>query len=429
MVLREDEMNVQYQRNGVTVALEKSGLDRYVKASYPIRYGRYSEVETPNGIYQFNLSGEIIFAKGKGDDWPNRQEWLKRTQGNDWIYYSTGGYTGVFEAIGEYYLPNMEYSTNSLLGGRPFALSAVRNIVDTWFDEIDTACAILHDVPDEIGLFLEKVKSNHPQKLEEKAKRLFTICGDRVSVLPPDTRHVDYNIIPLSIATGCLYKCRFCKVKTRHSFSQRKRVEIDEQLDLLCEAYGADLINYNSVFLGDHDCLAAEGEVILYGVEQSLARFGLASSTIRGANFFLFGSVDALLNCDERLFLEMGKIPAEFYINIGLESADQKTLDHLGKPITAQMVETAFTRMQEINSRYLNIEVSGNFLMDENLPKNHYPRLMHLVRDSLTRKKPKGCIYLSPLRFNSPSRELVYDFNRLKLQSRLPTFLYIIQRL
>jgi len=55
--------------------------------------------------------------------------------------------------------------------------------------------------------------------------------------------------------------------------------------------------------------------------------------------------------------------------------------------------------------------------------------LMKLIRDSQKHVKPKGAIYLSPLKFDSPARKHLFSFNRLKTLSRLPTYLYIIQRL
>jgi hypothetical protein len=205
--------------------------------------------------------------------------------------------------------------------------------------------------------------------------------------------------------------------------------EIDLQLQTLKEIYADNLPNYNSVFLGEHDALSSSAATLLYGVNKASEHLHLSASSMQGINFFFFGSVDSLLNAPTRLFAELSRLPCLFYINIGLESSDQATLDLLGKPITSAMVEEAFARMQEINDRYGNIEMTANFVMDESLPENHYPRFLKLVRDSFVRRKPKGCVYLSPLRFDSPSRELVLQFSKLKLLSRVPTFLYIIQRL
>jgi hypothetical protein len=422
-------MSTECNRNGYKIILDKKGADRYIKISYPQRYGRYSEVESADAVYQFNCNGEILFAKGKGRQWPDPQEWLKRSVGNDWIYYSTGGYTGVFEAIGEFYLPNLQYPTNALIGGKPFAADHVRRIINGWHEKVLEIRDGLAGAAPDITNFIDRVALNSPANLAEKARRFFQINGGRVTVLPPDSRHVDYNIIPLTIAAGCLYKCRFCKVKTSKPFEEVERTEIDRRLEELAEFYGENVKNYNSLFLGEHDALCCNPDLVIYSVARAYERLGFAGSYMRGANVFLFGSVGSFLAAEEQLFDELRRMPCEFYINIGLESADQETLDVLGKPVSATMVEEAFRRMQNINDRYSNIEVSANFLMDATLPKNHYPSFLRLVRDSLPRRKPKGTIYLSPLKFDAPSRDLVFDFNRLKLQSRLPTFLYIIQRL
>ena len=422
-------MSKIHNKNGWKITLDKIGADQYTKMSYPLRYGKYFEIEDSESIFQFNLNGEIIFAKGKGPEWPNPQEWLKRNVGNDWIYYSTGGYTGVYEAIGEFYLPNLQYPTNSLMGGKPFETKCVSEIVNGWYDRLLEKVDDLSTRPEDVSYFIKKAVSNTPQRLKDKAERLFQTSGGRVTVLPPDSRHVDYDIIPLTISSGCLYKCRFCKVKSTKPFQEKEKKEIDAQLKSLKEIYGEDLRNYNSVFLGEHDALSGSPELILYSIERAYEELGLASSYMCGSNFFFFGSVDSLLEAPEKLFSELSRLPSAFYINIGLESADQETLDLLGKPITATMVSEAFIQIQEINTRYHNIEITANFLMEESLPENHYPSFIKLVRDSISRKKPKGCVYLSSLKFGSPSRELMFEFSRLKLLSRLPTFLYIIQRL
>jgi hypothetical protein len=418
-----------FAQNGVTVTLDKTGVVRYTKASYPLRYGRYNEIVTADAIYHFNLAGEIIFARGKGPRWPDQQEWLKRSVGNDWIYYSTGGYTGVFEAIGEYYLPNLQYPTNALIGGTPFATEHVRWVINGWHERLVSLYRKMRNVPADVAAFLEKMVTNDPAVLAEKARRLFRIGDGRVTVLPPDARHVDYDIIPLSISTGCLYKCRFCKVKNNKVMRRREKNEIDFQLSELRDLYGENLANYNSIFLGEHDALCCSADLLLYSVEAAYQKLGFGSSYMHGANVFLFGSVDSFLDTEEVLFRELQRLPVYVYINLGLESADQQTLDFLGKPVGASRVEEAFQRMLDVNDRYHNIEVSGNFLMDESLPQQHYASFLHLSRDSISRNRVKGALYLSPLQFGTPSRELIFAFNRLKLQSRLPTYLYIIQRL
>jgi hypothetical protein len=422
-------MNEIYQHNDIKIHLRKKGSDHYTKTSYPLRYGVFSEVETRDAILQFNLSDEIVHAKGKGREWPDPQEWLKRTCGNDWIYYSTGGYAGVFEAIGEYYLPNTPYPTNSLIGGDLLSLPSVAKITGSWHDLLREAADRVGDAPDIFRNFLGRALANTPEVLEKKARTLSGISGGRITVLPPDARHVDYDVIPLTVAEGCLYKCRFCRVKTDGPFREKSRQEIAGQIDRLRELYGENLANYNSLFLGEHDALCAGPGLLVETVEKAYSAFGFAGSYMKGANVFLFGSVDSLLDAPSRLFEDLKNFPCSFYINIGLESGDQETLDRLGKPVTIAKVAAAFARMQDINDRFLNIEVTANFIMDEKLPENHYPAFLKLVRDSLTRNKPKGCIYLSPLRIGRPSRSILFEFNRLKVLSRLPTFLYIIQRL
>jgi radical SAM superfamily enzyme YgiQ (UPF0313 family) len=418
-----------YRHQDIRIHLRKHGSDQYSKVSYPVRYGVFSEVETKDAILQFNLNDEIVHAKGQGRDWPDPQEWLKRTGGNDWIYYSTGGYTGVFEAIGEYYLPNTPYPTNSLIGGAPLSLPPVARITSSWHSLLREVADRVDVPPEMVRDFLSRALANSPEVLQKKAETLIRITGGRVTVLPPDARHVDYDVIPLTIAEGCLYKCRFCRVKTGNPFREKTPEEIDRQIDQLRELFRDNLVNYNSLFLGEHDALCVRPELLVETVEKACRAFGFSKSHMKGRNVFLFGSVDSLLNAPSRLFGDLNRLPCAFYINIGLESGDQETLDRLGKPVTSAKIAEAFARTRDINDRFLNIELTANFIMDDKLPENHYPALLNLVRGSLARNKPKGCIYLSPLRIGRPSRSILFEFNRLKVLSRLPTFLYIIQRL
>ncbi len=421
--------NEIYRNGDIRIQLLKRGADRYTKISYPLRYGVFSEVETADAILQFNRNGEITHAKGKSREWPDRQEWLKRTVGNDWIYYSTGGYAGVFEAIGEYYLPNTPYPTNSLIGGNPLSLPPVAEITSGWQDMLRRVAERAGNASEQVGNFIKGALANTPEVLEEKAKALYGIIGGRITVLPPDARHVDYDVIPLTVAEGCLYKCRFCRVKTDSPFREKSQDEIESQITNLKKIYAKNLSNYNSLFLGEHDALCARPSLITDTIERACTALGIFHSFMRGANVFLFGSISSLLNAPQQLFDDLSRLPANIYFNIGLESADQETLERLGKPVTAVQVEEAFRRIQDINDRYPSIELTSNFIMDERLPENHYPSFLRLVRDSLTRTKPKGSVYLSPLRIGRPSRSIIFEFNRLKVLSRVPTYLYIIQRL
>lgn len=420
---------LQHARGDCRLRLFCRGACRYDKVSYPQQHGIYSEIETAAVVMRFNLRGEIVFLRGKGQDWPHPQEWLKRTVGNDWIYYSTGGYTGVVEAIGEYYLPNTPYPTNSLLGGRPFELPAVNRLTALWPDMLrDAAATLTPQAPAAVREFFDLALAGGPAPLQARAERLFALNGGRVTVLPPDARHVDYHLIPLFINEGCLYKCRFCRVKSEKPYRRGEWSKVNARIDGLRDWFGSDLGNCNALFLGEHDALAAGAEAVVAAVDRGRAVLGLAESVMAGSNVFLFGSVDSLLAAPDRLFAALDHSGCAVYINVGLESVDQESLDLLGKPLAVARVMEAFRRIQEINRNCAAVEVTANFILDELAP-GHLPSLCRLLAEGVAKTRGKGCVYLSPLAIASPSRAKVMDFYRLKQLSRLPTFLYIIQRL
>ena len=418
-----------YKDDQVSIEINCRGAREYTKMSYPVKYGLFSRLETQELVFEFNLNHEICHAKSKTDGWSHPSEWMKRTMGNDWVYYSTGGYAGVVESIGEYYLPNLMYQTNSLLGGKPFETPEVTKISSDWHTLLSEIIIRNPALPATAAQWLGKVKQVLPEDLARKAETLFTISGARATVLPPDARHSDYDIIPITIQDGCLYKCRFCKVKNKKVFRERSRQDIRNQILGLKSLYGRDLVNYNAVFLGEHDALNAPMDLILYAAKTAHEELGFTNAYMKKPMLYFFGSVDALLRADDRLFDRLNRLHFHTCINIGLESADDATLSLIGKPVSAQKVKIAFEKIQTINQRFARVEMTCNFVMDRELPESHTQAMMDLVRGQINQTRPKGSVYLSPLKFGTPSREILFDFYHLKTQSRLPMFLYIIQRL
>lgn len=421
-------MNQRISHPSISCIHNKQGSSTYAKMSFPVHCGIYNVIQTDTCIFHCNLNHEVIRIKDRSGSWNHPHEWLQRSLGNDWIYHSTGGYTGVFEATGEYYLPNFQYSSNSVLGGNPFASEPVSSIINSYHSKLEFFANTI-DLTEHDSDLLSAVLRNNPEHLAQKAAEFHDIIGGQISVLPPDARHVGYNLIPILTSRGCLYKCRFCKVKNKHVFTELDHQTIKQQISRLKQFYGPDLVNYNSIFLGEHDALKTGVETLLYTLTTAFDAFELTRSYMEGYNCFLFGSVTSFLEAPRRLFDSLQELGFSTYINIGLESPDQKTLDTLGKPITSAMVADAFKRIQEINRSYSQIEITANLLMDESLPGGHYRETEKLLRESQTFQQNKGAVYFSPLSFDSPSRTRLFEFNRLKLMSRFPTYLYIIQRL
>ncbi len=419
-----------YRLKNFDITLEREGAKRYTKTTYPIRYGRYSEIETPEYLFQFNLNGEIKYIRGINQDWPHPAEWLKRTDTDDWVYYSTGGYRGTFHVLGEYYLPCLPYSSNSVYGHQPFANDNIQKAFAAWSQLLaDIRSLRSNGIPSTIKDFLGLISDRDSHILRKKSEKLHRIIGGRISVLPPDTRHVDYNVIPLMLADGCLYRCGFCCVKTRQSFRLRSTDNVMQQIRQLQAFYGADLANYNAIFLGNHDALAAGRERICMAAAESYAAFGFKRAYVKNPALFLFGSVDSLLSAGNSLYEALNRMPFYTYINIGLESVDDATLRSIQKPLETHKIEDAFQKMLDVNRCYPNIEISANFLLGDRLPAMHYQALIELIHNRLDRYYSKGAIYLSPLNTSSDKHELLRMFVGIKNQSRLPTYLYLIQRL
>ncbi|EMS81366.1 radical SAM protein [Desulfotignum phosphitoxidans] len=421
------------QQQHLIISVEKAGPDKLVKQSFPLRFGKYSEIKTPDFEFCFNLNGEIKSIRGLKPDWPHPAEQFKRTAGNDWIYYTVGdksGDDGIISWMGEYYLPCLPYSSNPVWEIKYFSNPVVMSALAEWsqlFANLYTA--------NSKGLYphakdlIKRILVNDERILYERSQHLNKIIGGRVSVLPPDTRHVDYDIIPLTIADGCLYHCKFCCVKTQQKFQIRSKENIYEQLRALKDHFGDDLVNYHALFLANHDALAAGENLICFAAEEAYQAFGFRQRMDQKPFLYLFGSVGSFLEAKPALFEHLNRLPFYTYINIGFESIDSETLSLIGKPITSEQAKEAFEKMIEINAAFDQIEVTGNFVAGDNLSPEHEHSLADLLKYADSKKQSKGAVYISPLKETSKKRELLPRFYKIKEESRLPVFVYLIQRL
>jgi len=85
--------------------------------------------------------------------------------------------------------------------------------------------------------------------------------------------------------------------------------------------------------------------------------------------------------------------------------------------------------MIEVNDTFDGIEITGNFIVGDELSPEHDNSLADLLKHANVKRKSKGAIYLSPLKDNPKKRELLPRFYKIKERSRLQVFIYLIQRL
>lgn len=401
---------------------------------YPARYGLYGEIRTGEFSFHFNISGEIRYMRGLTHRWPHPWEWLKRTWGNDWVYYSAGlgkEQGRVKDWMGENYIPCLSYESNAIRELNPYTEPGIARAFSAWSQVYGTLCCASSDnLPEDIKAFLTRViVKNEESRLIDQTLMLHDIIGGRVSVLPPDTRHVDYEVIPLNIADGCLYRCRFCSVKTGDRFKVRSREAITRQIAELKDFYGSNLRNLNSIFMGGHDALAAGVDLIAFAANKAFSAFGFNHSGSKIPSLFLFGSVGSFLRTNEAQFKILNRLSCKIYINLGLEAFDEPTLEQLGKPITPAMVYDSLCKMVHINESFSNIELSANFLLGTGFSKAHHDALIDLLASLPEKPGKKGCVYLSPLVETQHRDEVLPMFYEIKRQSVLPAYIYLIQRL
>jgi radical SAM superfamily enzyme YgiQ (UPF0313 family) len=412
------------------ITIDKEGSPYYSKISYPLRFGKFTQIDSKDYIFYFNQNNEIKIIQGKNSTWHASNEWIKRTAGGDFIYYSSAGYKGTFGFIGEYYLPCFPYSDNPIFNVYGYDKTIIKtalNALENLFEKIKNH--ISQNIPNDLKNHLKKIVQNDLKTLAEKAEHFHKITSGYVSVLPPDSRHADYDVIPVNVADGCLYNCGFCSIKTKKDFKLRTKDDISHQIKQLKNFYKDDISNYNSIFLGQHDALFAGSDTLMYAAKTAYDEFNIKHSNMKDPMLFMFGSVDSLIHSDKSLFDRLKTLPFYTYINIGMESYHQETLNFLKKPITSKKVETAFDKMLAINKTYNNIEITANFVMGKELQDEHYHSILELAEAKLEHPYAKGCFYISPLEDCGTTRYIQNKFFEIKNASFISSYIYLIQRL
>lgn len=163
-----------------TINVERQFPSEIVKASFPLRYGICSEIRTPEYEFWFNLNGEVKFIRGINlKSWPRPAEQLKRTDGNDWVYYSVGdigGDKGIISWLGEYYLPCLPYPSNSIWEDSYLSNPGTMNAMAAWSQLYANLYGVRRDgLPSRVRDFIDLVQGNDESVLHERAMKLNSI--------------------------------------------------------------------------------------------------------------------------------------------------------------------------------------------------------------------------------------------------------------
>jgi hypothetical protein len=117
--------------------------------------------------------------------WPDPQEVLKRTDGNDFIYYGTYGYESSYDLIKNYYVPFNGIYNCDIFTENPLEGIHVQQALDT-FDKLveeagRVAVAAAYRRPRD---FLRKVSARNRETLAGEAKTRIRLSGaDEISHL------------------------------------------------------------------------------------------------------------------------------------------------------------------------------------------------------------------------------------------------------
>jgi len=417
----------RHRIDDIDIIFGQQGRKDWGKYTFPVVYGLPIKVKWNKYEYDFNLRNTLKRISGRPPSWPNQLEQLKRTAGNDYIYYGIFGYEATYYMIKNYYVPFNGVSDPPVFNEEPFCEDHIPKALSSYDDFIAHAEKVRHKADNEkTALFLEKISGHNTDFLARDGERLHEIIGGRIPVLPPDTLEVDYEVVPVMIMDGCLYRCEFCCFKNHGDLTVRDQSDIRRQLFRLKDFYGDDLINYNSVVLGQNDALAAGEELVVYAAMNAYDILSLEESYHHGANLFMFASVDSLLDAGNSLFEALNTSHYYTHINIGLESPCQEGLDTLGKPIKEKAVLEAFQKAGDINKQYDKVRVTCNFVLGRSMPANHLESIKKLLSEAPVHSG-KDTVYLSPIIGDCERMQIRNELTEIKRIARPEVFLYLVQ--
>jgi len=420
----------RYQIEDMEILFDCAGRDDWAKFSFPVWYGIPVKIKWRGYRFDFNLRGGWKWISGGQGVWPDAQEMLKRTDGNELMYYGVESYASDYDLIKNFYIPYNDVYTFDLFPANPLKADHVKQALRA-VDELAEAAKRLAGATSggRVRDFLLKVAACDGAGRGGEAELLHRIMGTNLPVLPPDTIDVDYEVIPLIVADGCDYNCRFCTFTAHDSLQVRGEKNIRQQISSLKDFYKDDLVNYNSIVLGQNDALAGGEEILIAAARLGYEGLNLSSSFHKGpANLFLFGSVDPFLKAKNSLFDRLNRLPFRTFLNIGLESFDEETLSILGKPLRAEKTKEAFRKMLAVNRGWDRVTVSCNFVLGADLPQRHKEGIKTALAEETT-AQDRGTAFLSPIFGRAQRREIMNEFIEIKRSSHLPVYIYLAQRL
>jgi hypothetical protein len=427
--LRVGDVTVQFDRDG-NRNFSKAGMVNWLGKPVLVLAGSYR--------FHFDLEGRIQRIDGLvGRPW----DWVQRTMANDWIYYDkvwephslpepSGIIGDVFWAVnGRTDLPMLE-GHNGLerdYAGKAFdafdgLIGSIQDLARRGPEVYSESGEAAH--PEDSGRlwdFLGKAARNDRAQLQKVADRLHEIHG-HMAVLPPDTIHVDYRVLPIRVMDGCPNTCGFCMARGESEFAVRSKSNIDGQIDAVADAYGADLNNYNSVVFGECDALTSP--LVEYAANRAFDVFRCGSSFHAGSNLFMFSTTRTLCGQPDGTFDMLEALPfGNVYINVGWEAATDTALSRLQKQQTAEEVLLGMEKAGRINRAYKKVKVSGNFIAADGFECGN-------IVEAIRSARYGGQLFLSPLRGQCSSAQALRDLRAIRNASpEVRVHLYTMQRM
>ncbi len=422
------------------VIFDQQGDRNFSKIGITNWFGRPVMVEYNGNRFNFDLEGRVNRIDGiPGYSW----DWIERTIADDWIYYDrVWGSRNIPQPSG--IIGDAAWAVNGrtdlpMLKGHDGLERTYALRTETFDMLIESIKEIVEKKPfvgyesgqeasaadkERLRNFLGKAANKGRQQLKTDAEMLHNISG-YVNVLPPDTIKMGYQVILITVMTGC-DGCRFCPFGDGSEPLIRTPEDIDRQIMISAAFYGDDLSNHNSVLLGHNNAIAAGRELLEYAARKAYETFMQGEKYVDSSNLFMFSTNRSFCEQPHSTFDMLEMLPFEkVYINIGWEAVTDDNLGALGKAQTAEEVKEGMRKAGEINRRDGKLRISGNFILGDNLGEDNAQGIVNCVRETAY----TGQLYLSPLIDMCRSGQAMNDLRAIRGIPGVRVHLYTMQRM
>lgn len=243
----------------------------------------------------------------------------------------------------------------------------------------------------------------------QKHKMLTDLTDNDPLILVPDLIETGYSFLPLFVSRGCQSHCPSCRISSASRYEASDE-QVRVQVEFFKRFYHRSSKKHNGAFIAGEDVLGLRTERLIDILQMAEREFHLSREPKPIIDFtpwgyedaqgfaYLFGSFRSLKQKSVQELREL-KDAGVRWVNLGLESADEKVLELMFPKHTIGDIEAGLEKLDASGIGYsLNVVAGIGDMEEEHISK---------TRDFMRRRGITAKVYVS--RFKDSSRTYASD--------------------